>query len=52
MEKFVSIVLTICLVFLVNNTIWSADVRSEEKLDALSLRSVSEFKNLCLKVKM
>lgn len=44
MKKFVSLILTVCFIFLAANTIWPADTRSEEKTGTiLSLSSVSDF---------
>lgn len=44
MKKFVSLILTVCFIFLAANTIWPADARSEEKTGTiLSLSSVSDF---------
>ena len=44
MKKFVSLILTVCFIFLAANVIWPADVQSEEKTGTiLSLASVSDF---------
>ena len=45
MKKFVSLILTVCFIFLAANVIWPANILTEEKSDTLSLCSVSEFKS-------